>query len=154
MAETKLGVDDGTGHTHSLIYFTAFFFFVSGGWSRQPGWIMAGTSTPWIPPKNQTLVPPGPPVTSLSACLLFMTPGRSEGTRQEDAFTLSARESLRVRQKLSGVFGNTLGCTSRQPQRMCPCGAKRGICHSNGHFYGLGELVNPDQQTSRHQSND
>lgn len=61
-----------------------------------PGWIVAACQVHLgdSPPKT-TLVPPGPPMTPVSTCLLFMTPGRSEGTRQEDAFTLLARE-LRV----------------------------------------------------------
>lgn len=66
-----------------------------------------GKSTLGISPQNQTLVPPGPPMTSASTCLLFMTPGRSKGTRQEDAFTLClwAASLLWWDGKLSGVSG-------------------------------------------------
>lgn len=63
-------------------------------------------------------------MTPVSTCLLFMTPGRSKGTRQEDAFTLL--ESLLERCDAVRGPGNTLG-QRRNSREMEPQGGKSVI---------------------------
>lgn len=109
-----------------------------------------GKSTLGITPQKPNTGPTSPPMTSVSTCLLFMTPGRSKGTRQEDAFTLClwAASLLWWDGKISGVSGTPsaarpdsnrecVGQRHRAIQRGSPKGE---ICQSNGHFYGLGEF--------------
>lgn len=59
------------------------------GWRWPHSWIVAAKSTLGSPPKTKYWSYPSPPMTSVSTCLLLVTPGGSKGTRREDAFTLS-----------------------------------------------------------------
>lgn len=83
-----------------------------------------GKSTLGISPQNQTLVPPGPLMTSVSTCLLFMTLGRSKGSRQQDAFTLCLWDAslLWWDGKLSGVSGTP---SAARPDRSRECVGQR-----------------------------
>lgn len=62
------------------------------GWWWPHSWTVAAKSTLGSPPpKTKQRSHPRPPVTSVSTCLLLVTPGGSEGDRREDAFTRCVR---------------------------------------------------------------
>lgn len=79
--------------------------------------------------QNQTLVPPGPPMTSVSTCLLFMTRRKVKGHETRGRFHSPcprACESFLARREALRGPGNTLENVSGRDAERWSDGAERG----------------------------